>query len=70
MTRLLVDVGQNPLLAYVAFTMFFNNIAWLTMLGGWHSASPMRAVIGGLVFTALTAALAALATRRKIYWRT
>lgn len=69
-TRLLVDVGQNPLLAYVAFTMFFNNIAWLTMLGGWHSASPMRAVIGGLVFTALTAALAALATRRKIYWRT
>lgn len=68
-TRLLVDVGQNPLIAYVAFTMFFNNIAWLTVFPHWQPQGPGQAVAVSLVFTALTALIAAVATRKRVFWR-
>jgi predicted acyltransferase len=68
-SRLLVDVGQNPLMAYVAFTMFFNNIAWLLIFPHWQAATPAQAILVSLAFTAMTAALAAAATRRRIFWR-
>ena len=68
-SRILIDVGQNPLIAYVAFTMFFNNIAWLTILPRWQPQTPGEAVGVGLVFTGLTALIAATATRKRIYWR-
>lgn len=68
-TRVLVEVGQNALLAYVAFTMFFNNIGWLTGFGEWQYASRTGAIIGGLVFTAAVAALTAGTTRNRIFWK-
>jgi predicted acyltransferase len=68
-TRLLVDVGQNPLIAYVAFTMFFNNIAWLLIFPYWQAATPSQAIVVSLAFTAATAALAVAATRKRIFWR-
>ncbi|MGQ0815329.1 MAG: DUF5009 domain-containing protein [Gemmatimonadota bacterium] len=68
-TRLLVDVGQNPLIAYVAFTMFFNNIAWLLVFPHWQYATTIHALSGAVVFTAATAVLAAAATRMGIFWR-
>lgn len=68
-TRLLVDVGQNPLLAYVTFTMFFNNIAWLVVFPRWQSSSAAEALLVSLVFTAAVAALVALTSRKRIFWR-
>ncbi|MGQ0561212.1 MAG: DUF5009 domain-containing protein [Gemmatimonadota bacterium] len=68
-TRLLADVGQNPLIAYVAFTMFFNNIAWLTVFPRWQSSSASQALGYSLLFTAATAVLVVAATRKRIFWR-
>ena len=68
-TRLLVEVGQNPLIAYVAFTMFFNNIAWLIVFPRWQPQGPGQVVLVSLIFTALTALIAAVATRKRIFWR-
>lgn len=68
-TRLLVDVGQNPLLAYVAFTMFFNNIAWLTVFPRWQASNAGQALMVSAVFTALVATLAAVTSRKRLFWR-
>lgn len=68
-TRVLVDVGQNPLIAYIAFTMFFNNIAWLLIFPHWQAQTRSQAVLVSLAFTAATAAIAAAATRKRIFWR-
>lgn len=68
-SKLFVAVGQNPLIAYIAFMMFFNNIGWLTPFGGYQSRGVPNAIIGGLVYTALVAALTAYTTKKKIFWR-
>jgi predicted acyltransferase len=68
-TRLLVDVGQNPLIAYVAFTMFFNNLAWLLVFPYWQAATAAQAIGVSIVFTAATALIASAATRKGVYWR-
>lgn len=68
-TRVLVEVGQNALIAYVAFTMFFNNIGWLTGFGNWQYQSTMGAIVGGIIFTAAVAALTAAATRNRVFWK-
>jgi hypothetical protein len=68
-TRLFVDVGQNPLLAYVAFMLFFNHIAWLTGVAPLFEKSATAAIAGCLFFAGLTGALSILATRRKLFWR-
>lgn len=67
--QLFVDVGQNPLIAYVAFMMFFNNISWLTPFGPWQQKNGLNAILGGFVFVGLTAWLAIATTRRRIFWR-
>jgi len=68
-TRFFVEVGQNPLLAYVAFMLFFNHIAWLTGVANVFQTSAAAAIAGCLLFTALTGALCVVATRRKLFWR-
>lgn len=68
-TKLFVDVGQNPLIAYAAFMMFFNNIMWLTPLGGFQEKTATLALLGCLAFTALTAVLVRATTRKRVFWR-
>jgi hypothetical protein len=68
--KLFTDVGQNPMLCYILFTIFLNSVFELI--------PPMRNFLLGspglsLVRTALTVVLVALITReftrRKIFWR-
>ncbi|HEX6559512.1 MAG TPA: DUF5009 domain-containing protein [Longimicrobiales bacterium] len=68
-TRFFVEVGQNPLLAYVAFMLFFNHIAWLTGIAPFFQTSATAAIVGCVFFAALTGALTVAATRRKLFWR-
>lgn len=68
-TRFLVDIGQNPLLAYIAFTMFFNNIAWLVIFPHWQPSTAGQALLVSACFTAAVGALVAITSRKGIYWR-
>ena len=68
-TKILVEVGQNPLLAYVCFMLFFNQIAWFTGVANVFQGSASAALTGCLVFTALTTLLSVAATRRGLFWR-
>ena len=67
--RPLVDVGQNPLIAYVVFMLFLNHIAYGIGIGGAFTQTWWQATIRGLVFTALAGAIVWMATRRRIFWR-
>ena len=67
--RLIVDVGQNPLLAYIVFMLFLNHIAWATGVGRLGTEVWWQATLRGLVFTTLAAAIVILATRKKVFWR-
>ena len=65
----LVDIGQNPLLAYVVFMLFLNHIAWATGIGGIGTKVWWEATIRGLIFTGLAAVIVMTATRKKMFWR-
>jgi hypothetical protein len=67
--RPLVDVGQNPLMAYIVFMLFLNHIAWATGIGGIGTKVWWQATIRGLIFTTAAAAIVITATRKKIFWR-
>lgn len=69
--RWLVDVGHNPMLGYVLFTVLINPAlelvpAFRPLLNG----SPQEAFLRGLLSTALVVAIVRFATRRRIFWRT
>lgn len=68
-SRFFVDVGQNPLIAYIAFTMFFNNIAWLLIFPHWQSSTAGQALLVSACFTAAVGALVAFTSRKRIFWR-
>jgi predicted acyltransferase len=65
----LVDIGQNPLLAYVVFMLFLNHVAWASGVGGIGTKVWWEATIRGLIFTALAAVIVMTATRKKMFWR-
>jgi hypothetical protein len=66
----LIDLGQNPLLCYVVFTVFLNSLFELipTTRGLWES-SPGLSVVRSVICTVLVVLLVRLATRKRIYWR-
>ena len=67
--RPLVQIGQNPLIAYVAFMLFLNHIAYGLGVGSVFTQTWWQATIRGLAFTAAAAAIVWTATRRRIFWR-
>jgi hypothetical protein len=67
--RPIVDVGQNPLLAYIVFMLFLNHVAWASGLGRLGTGVWWQATLRGLVFTGLAAGIVILATRKKLFWR-
>lgn len=68
-SRTLTAVGRNPLLAYVAFTMFLNNLAWLAVFPRWRPATAWEGLGVALFFTAATGALVAVTAKKKLLWK-
>ncbi len=69
--RVLIDVGQNPLLAYVLFTVLLNSVFELTPpMRSFLQATPAQSVARSIVSTVVTIALVCYVSRKRIYWRT
>ncbi len=71
--RLLIDNGQNPMIAYAGINNFITPALALT--GGDYlltsfASTPWRGFGKGLVITLLMAVTVSFLTRRKIFWRT
>lgn len=71
--QLLVENGQNPMIAYVAFANLLWPILELSGIEAWvleHTATPIMGVIKGVVYTLPIALLTSFLTRRKFFWKT
>lgn len=71
--RLLVENGQNPMVAYAGINNFITPVLALTgasRLLDQCAYSPWRGFIKGLIITSLMGLTTALLTRSKIFWRT
>jgi predicted acyltransferase len=71
--QLLIDNGQNPMIAYAGINNFITPVLALTGLGGLLSrfaSTPWLGFGKGLFITLLMALAVSLLTRRKIFWRT
>ena len=72
--QLLINNGQNPMIAYVGFA----NLLWPILnilninsfINDLTSASPWLGFIKGVVYTLIIALLVQFFTRRRLYWRT
>lgn len=69
--RPLIDVGHNPMLMYVLYTVFLNSLLELfppvrSLLRG----SPGESILRSLVTTVLVVVIVQLFTRKRIFWRT
>jgi Domain of unknown function (DUF5009) len=71
--RLLIDNGQNPMIAYVAFANLIWPILQLTGLEDWVievTNTPVMGVIKGIAYTLPIALLTSFFTRIRLFWRT
>jgi len=71
--RLLIDNGQNPMIAYAGINNFITPILALT--GGsavltHFATTPWRGFLKGAIITLLMAVTVSFLTRKKIFWRT
>jgi hypothetical protein len=70
---LLVQTGQNPMVAYAGVNNFIDPLLALTGVGAlldqWAS-SPWRGFCRGVFVTLMMGVVTAFLTRRKIFWRT
>jgi predicted acyltransferase len=70
---LLIQTGQNPMIAYAGVNNFIVPLLALTGVGACLDAfvtSPWRGFFRGLFVTLLMAVVTAFLTRRKVFWRT
>jgi len=71
--QLLIDNGQNPMIAYVGFANLLWPILVLTQLEPIiiaHTQTPLLGFLKGLVYTLIVACIVSLFTRLKLFWRT
>jgi len=71
--RLLIDNGQNPMIAYAGINNFIIPVLALTGLNGVltsFATSPWRGFWKGVIITLLMALTVSFLTRMKIFWRT
>lgn len=71
--NILIDNGQNPMIAYVGFANFIWPVLALTGLEKVFLAitpTPWLGFVRGLFYTFVLALMVSLFTRRKIFWRT
>lgn len=67
----LIDVGHNPLLTYVLFSVFMGSLLELiTPLRGVLEGSPAQSILRSLIETAVVVLIVRWASRRRIFWRT
>ena len=71
--QLLIDNGQNPMIAYAGINNFITPVLALTLVLNWsadHATTPWLGFLRGLTITLLMAVTVSFLTRRKIFWRT
>ena len=71
--QLLVENGQNPMIAYVAFANLLWPILQLSGLEDWLillTNTPIMGVVKGILYTLPIALLTGFFTRQKFFWRT
>lgn len=71
--QLLIDNGQNPMMAYVTFANLLWPILNLTQLEPIileHTNSPLRGFMKGVIYTLSVALIVSLFTKLKLFWRT
>jgi hypothetical protein len=67
----LIDVGHNPLLCYVLFTVLLNALFELTPFGQqFMQGSIAQSLMRSFLSLVLTIAIVRAVSRRRIYWRT
>ena len=69
LSRPIVLAGQNAMLAYVLYMLFFSHVAYLTGIGDALTETPGAAALRGMLATALVLATLWAATRQRILWR-
>lgn len=70
--NLLIENGQNPMVAYIAGSNFVMPILALTSLStllNYMLINPWLGFIKGLIFTLLAALVTSLFTKNKVFWR-
>ena len=67
--RPLVEVGQNPMLAYVVYMLFLNHLLYLVGAGDFLSGSATEATLRGFIIAGVVAAAVWAASRARLYWR-
>jgi predicted acyltransferase len=67
--RFLAEIGQNPLLAYVFFTLFLNHILYYFGIGDRLTHSWAAASIRAFAIVTAVGWVAWLSSRKKLYWR-
>ncbi len=71
--QLLIDNGQNPMIAYAGINNFITPVLALTAadrLLHQFSSTPWRGFWSGVIITLLMAVTVSFLTRRKVFWRT
>jgi len=71
--QLLIDNGQNPMIAYVGFANLLWPMLLLTNLEPLiieHTKTPLLGFIKGFVYTLIVAYIVHLFTKMKLFWRT
>jgi predicted acyltransferase len=71
--QLLIDNGQNPMIAYAGINNFILPVLFLTTTMSWLGFlenSPWLGFLRGLIIILLMAVTVSFLTRRKIFWRT
>ncbi len=71
--QLLIDNGQNPMIAYAGINNFIAPVLALTAVGRWLEqmvTAPWLGLVKGSIITLLMAGATSWLTRKKIFWRT
>ncbi len=71
--QLLIDNGQNPMIAYAGINNFVTPLLALTTASQWLArfvTTPWRGFWKGVLVTTLMALAVSFCTRRRIFWRT
>jgi hypothetical protein len=68
-TRPMVEIGQNPLFAYVIFSLGIGHVLWLSGAGAAFTQTWPQALLRSITLTAVVGLIVWLATRRRLLWR-
>jgi predicted acyltransferase len=69
--NLLIDIGHNPLLCYVTFTVLINSALELSpWMRDFMTATPAQSLTRSVASLVITIAIVRYVSRQRIYWRT